>query len=107
MNPMLQLKGQFEYKKNNSKPGAKNIPKGQKVKSEHLSNLIDQLKSIGDFWRKDRTIGGVLLSVYYTGVIAKSNRISSLFTKGSIKSNDTIRGSRFDGNPQKHVFTIL
>lgn len=104
MNPMLQLKGQFEYKKNNSKPGAKNIPKGQKVKSEHLSNLIDQLKSIGDFWRKDRTIGGVLLSVYYTGVIAKSNRISSLFTKGSIKSNDTIRGSRFDGNPQKHVF---
>ena len=104
MNPTLQLKGKFEHKPNPNKPGARNIPKGRKVDSKHLSELTEQLKSIAAYWQKDRTIGGILLSVYYIDVIAKSNRISSLFKKGKISSNDTIRGSRFEGTPQKHVF---
>ena len=104
MNPTLQLKGKFENKPNPNKPGARNIPKGRRIDSKHLSELIEQLKSIAAYWQKDRTIGGILLSVYYIDVIAKSNRISSLFKKGKISSNDTIRGSRFEGNPQKHVF---
>jgi len=104
MNPTLQLKGKFNHKNNENKPGPKNIPKGKKVESRHLLALIDQLRSIGVYWQKEKTIGGVLLSVYYIDVIAKSNRISSLFKKGKITANSTIRGSRFEGNPQKHVF---
>ena len=103
MNPTLQLKGKFNHKNNENKPGPKNIPKGKKVESRHLLALIDQLRSIGVYWQKEKTIGGVLLSVYYIDVIAKSNRISSLFKKGKITANSTIRGSRFEGNPQKHV----
>lgn len=104
MNPTLELKGKFEQKKNTSRPSSRNIPKGKNVKSEHITRLINQLKEVGDFWRKDRTIGGVLISVFYIDVIAKSNRISSIFRDGSKSSNDSIRGSRFDGFPQKHVF---
>lgn len=35
MNNILQLKGRFEQKKNDSKPNSSNIPKEKKVKLEH------------------------------------------------------------------------
>ena len=38
MNDILQLKGKFEQRKNDSKPGASNIPEKKKVTLEHLKN---------------------------------------------------------------------
>lgn len=104
MNEILQLKGQFEHGKNNSFFGNRNLPVGKTVTSEHIFRLKEQLERINNFWIKDTTIGGALFSVYYIDVIAKSNRVSSLFTSGKVSSNDTIRGARFDGVPQRHVF---
>ena len=106
MNSVLQLKGQFDYKSNTSKFGPKNLPVGESVKTEHLKNLKEQLQKILGFWQRETIINGALVSVHYNHVVAKSNRINALLSKGKLKPNDSIKGSKFDGdNPQKHVFT--
>ena len=54
MNNLLQLKGQFEQKKNTSQFGLSNLPVGSKVSSNHIGNLISQLEEILKYW--ERTI---------------------------------------------------
>ncbi len=106
MNNVLQIKGQFEQRSNTSTFGPKNLPVNESVKSTHLENLANQLNQILLFWKKETIIKGALVSVHYTGVVAKSNRIDALLSYKRIKPNDTIRGSRFEGvEIQKHVFT--
>ena len=39
MNDILQLKGKFEQRKNESKPGASNIPKEKKVRLENFGKM--------------------------------------------------------------------
>lgn len=107
MNSVLHLKGQFEYQPNTSIPGAKNLPVKAEVTVEHLKNLKVQLERILLKWQQDTRLGGALISVHYKDVVAKSNRISSLLAYKSFKSNDSIRGSKFDTSDgkHKHIFT--
>ena len=107
MNSVLHLKGQFEYQTNTSIPGAKNLPVKAEVTVEHLKNLKVQLERILLKWQQDTRLGGALVSVHYKDVVAKSNRISSLLAYKSFKSNDSIRGSKFDisDGKHKHIFT--
>lgn len=107
MNSVLHLKGQFDHQDNQMRPGPKNLPKNTEVKVEHLEELAEQLEKILDKWKKDTRIGGALVSVHYCDVVAKSNRISALLAYKSFKSNDSIRGSKFDtsSGKHKHVFT--
>jgi len=106
MNSILQLKGQFEHKSNSNRIGPKNLPVGGSVEIQHLKNLKKQLQRILEFWQRETIIGGALISVHYYHVVAKSNRIEGLLAKESIKPNNSIKGSKFEGeNPPKHVFT--
>lgn len=107
MNSILQLKGQFEHKINEIRIGSKNLPAGGKVTAEHLLQLKNQLEKILSIWKTNTIIDGALVSVHYYNVVAKSNRISALLAKGAVKPNDTIRGSKFEGEEKKqnHVFT--
>ncbi len=106
MNSVLQIKGQFEQKSNTSAFGPKNLPANESVKVPHLTNLKNQLEQILAFWKKETIINGALVSVHYTSVVAKSNRIEALLAYKKIKPNDTIKGSKFEGeDSQKHVFT--
>ncbi len=106
MNNVLQIKGQFEQRSNTSTFGPKNLPVNESVSVTHLEDLIKQLSQILAFWQKETIIKGALVSVHYTGVVAKSNRIDALLSYKRIKPNDTIRGSKFEGDKfQKHVFT--
>ena len=106
MNSVLQIKGQFEQKSNTSAFGPKNLPVNESVKVPHLTNLKNQLEQILAFWKKETIINGALVSVHYTSVVAKSNRIEALLAYKKIKPNDTIKGSKFEGeDSQKHVFT--
>ena len=106
MNNLLQLKGQLQYQANSSRPGAPSIPMGSSVKSQHLQAMKQQLSDILEYWKHDKTIKGALVSVYYCNVVAKSNRIKGLLSKGSADPNDSIRGSKFYGDdPIQHVFT--
>lgn len=106
MNSILQLKGQFQSQPNPLGFGPTNIPVGTFVDGSHLETLRSQLNSILNFWEKDTSIKGALVSVYYHRVVAKSNRIKGLLCIGSKDPNEAIRGARFYGEtPVRHVFT--
>lgn len=106
MNNVLQLKGQFQYQPNSGRGGVPSLPVRSSVKAQHLQDMKQQLVEILEYWKKDRTIKGALVSVYYYNVVAKSNRIKGLLYKGSADPNDSIRGSKFFGDdPIQHVFT--
>lgn len=108
MNDLLHLKGVFYSAKNKNRPGYSNLPVNQYVEASHIHKLIEELSEIYKRWKKDSLIEGALVSVHYKQVLAKSNRIQAIFSLGSkIKSNDSIRGSKFEIVDDKinHVFT--
>lgn len=107
MNNILQLKGQFEYHNGKSGGGMRNIPVKGIVESQHLIDLISDLRSLQTYWREHTLIKGALVSVYYTSVVAKSNRIHSLLCRGASDPNVSIRGAKFAGEEPhiQHVFT--
>ena len=101
MNDILQLKGQFEQKARNNRPGPSNIPKGKVVEVKHLIALKENLESVESFWEKDTLKINPLVSAYYTDVVAKSNRIKSLLGKGK-----NIVGAKFANSiNKKHIIT--
>ena len=100
MNNTLQLKGVFEQKKNDSKPGSPNLPKDKSVKIEQLEKIFDDLIKIDEFWKNQNILPGVLISVYYNKVAAKSNRVQGLL------SNASIKGAKFSNDKSpKHIIT--
>lgn len=109
MNNLLQLKGHMKYASNKNRPSFPKLPKNGFVESSHIGDLILELEMIKKRWTNETLIGGALFSVSYKQVVAKSNRISTLFSRGSKEtSNDTIRGAKFNYiNDKKivHVFT--
>ncbi len=112
MNNILQLKGRFEQRSNSSKPGSSKLPKGKSVSSLHLTELSGQLKRILQYWEKNRDISGALVSVHYTHIVAKSNRLKILLSENSKPPAVSIKGAKFIWEPdengieiQKHVFT--
>lgn len=107
MNSILQLKGSFEKHSGNSGGGQRNLPVGRYVETKHILGLIDELRTLQLYWSEHTLIKGALVSVYYTSVVAKSNRIKALLCKGSSDPNDSIRGAKFAGEAPhiQHVFT--
>ena len=106
MNELLQLKGKFFQKSNNSKPGPSNLPKGEYVKIDHLRNLDRQLLDLQSFWNNEKYLNGALISVFYKDVVAKSRRVKGFLSKGAQTSNSSIVGAKFtDGKKRKHIIT--
>ena len=107
MNSILQLKGQFEHNNGKSGGSKRNIPVDKFVESDHILDLINDLHSLQTYWSEHTLIKGALISVYYTSVVAKSNRIQGLLCRGSSDPNDFIRGAKFAGETPhiQHVFT--
>lgn len=111
MNSLLQLKGRFD-KHGNESMGPVNLPANKKVTSEHMGELIEQLIKVKKYWADKDAIAGLLVSVHYIKVVAKSNRLKNLLSDVGKKPVDSIRGAKFvtETNEQgkiihKHVFT--
>lgn len=114
MNNILQLKGKFQQRKNVSGFGPVNLPKGSKVTVQHIGELKQQLKNLENYWKKEQTIGGVLVSVHYKSIVAKSNRLQLLLGEKGAHPNMGIRGAKFEEGynsknimVKKHVFTYF
>ena len=107
MNNVLELKGKRFIQAHRGGYGGGISMNGKVVVTiNHLSRLRSQLIQIKEFWDKEtKPFDGILLSVYYNKIVAKSNRIAGLF-KG-MKSNDAIVGAKFNRDKSKHIITYF
>ena len=107
MNNVLELKGKrFVQASKNGMRGGIAMNGKVEVSTDHLLRLRSQLIQIKEFWDKEtRPFEGILVSVYYNKIVAKSNRIAGLF-KGTA-SNDAIVGAKFNLDKSKHIITYF
>ncbi len=107
MNNMLELKGK-RFVQAPKKPGSNGASMNSKafVTSEQLLRLEAKLKQIKEFWEQEsKPFSGILISVHYNKIVAKSNRIAGLF-KGK-DSNLAIVGAKFNKEKNKHIITYF
>jgi len=105
MNKVLELKGKrfIQAPKTNIGNGTSMNSKVE-VTSDLIDQLKNQIKEIKSFWDLEkRSFNGVLVSVHYNKIVAKSNRIGGIF-KGD-KSNYAIVGAKFNDEKTKHIIT--
>lgn len=107
MNNVLELKGnRFVQESRKSGNGGAAMNSRAVVTSERLLELKSKLQQIKNFWdHEEKPFNGVLVSVYYNKIVAKSNRIAGLF-KGE-KSNLAIVGAKFNQDKTKHIITYF
>lgn len=107
MNNVLELKGKRfvqESKKGNG--GGAAINSKVVVTNNHVKKLQSKLQSLREFWmNEDKPFSGILISVHYNKIVAKTNRISGLF-KGD-QSNYAIVGAKFNAEKTKHIITYF
>lgn len=105
MNNVLELRGKrFIQADKTVNGGGAAMNSKVEVTVEHLQRLKSQLKNIKEFWEEEnKFFDGVLVSVFYNKIVAKSNRICGLF-KGK-NSNESIVGAKFNQERNKHIIT--
>ena len=107
MNKVLELKGnRFVQAPKSVSGGGPAMNSKVVVTSQKLNKLTSKLFQIKDFWtHENRPFNGILISVHYNKIVAKSNRIAGLF-KGD-QSNYAIVGAKFNAEKTKHIITYF
>ena len=107
MNNVLELKGKrFVQASKNFNGGGAAINSKKVVKRDQLLRLKEKLAQIKEFWiLESKPFDGILISVYYNRIVAKSNRITGLL-KGK-NSNNAIVGAKFSEDKSRHIITYF
>ncbi len=107
MNNMLEMKGKrFVQASKQGSGGGVSMHSAVQVTSETLLRLQSKITDITHFWEQEvRPFEGVLITVLYNKIVAKSNRISGLF-KGK-NSHHAIVGAKFNKEKSKHIITYF
>lgn len=107
MNNVLELKGKrFIQASKTGIGGGASMNSKKIVTREQLLRLIERISQIKEFWKQEkRPFEGILISVHYNKIVAKSNRIAGLF-KGK-DSNYAIVGAKFNKEKTKHIITYF
>lgn len=107
MNNVLELKGKrFVQASKTGGGGGASMNSKKVVTREQLLRLVDRIGQIKEFWKQERRFfEGILISVDYNKIVAKSNRIAGLF-KGK-DSNYAIVGVKFNKEKTKHIITYF
>ncbi len=107
MNNLLQLKGRFEQASRSPGGfGPPSLPVGQSVNVSKLQGLLKNLNELKEYWRDKNLIPGVLITVHYIKVAAKSNRLQILLGNNLNPPNSSIVGAKFSlGKHPKHIMT--
>ena len=107
MNNVLELKGKrFVQASKSWGGGGPAMNSKVLVTSQQLQRLASKLQQIHEFWsHESKPFQGVLVSVHYNKIVAKTNRIAGLF-KGS-QSNYAIVGAKFNAEKTKHIITYF
>lgn len=106
-NNVLELRGKrFVQAARSGSPGGASMNSKELVTSEKVIRLQAKIKQILKFWADEtKPFDGVLISVHYNKIVAKSNRIGGLF-KGK-DSNLAIVGAKFNESKTKHIITYF
>lgn len=104
-NNVLELRGKrFVQAVRSGRPGGANMNSQRDVAVSNLDLLRNKIDQIKNFWLKEsRPFSGVLISVHYCKIVAKSNRIAGLL-KG-VNSNAAVVGAKFNDDKTKHIIT--
>lgn len=107
MNNVLELKGKrFVQASKTGGGGGASMNSKKIVTREQLLRLVERIGQIKEFWKQERKpFEGILISVHYNKIVAKSNRIAGLF-KGK-DSNYAIVGAKFNKEKTKHIITYF
>ena len=107
MNNVLELKGKrFIQASKTGSGGGASMNSKKIVTREQLLRWIERISQIKEFWKQEkRPFEGILISVHYNKIVAKSNRIAGLF-KGK-DSNYAIVGAKFNKEKTKHIITYF
>ena len=107
MNNILELKGKrFVQASKDGSGGGISMNSKMNVSSGHLLRLRSKLEQVKAFWEKEsKPFDGILVSVHYNKIVAKSNRIGGLF-KGR-ESNKAIVGAKFNKDKSNHIITYF
>lgn len=107
MNNVLELKGKrFVQASKTGGGGGASMNSKKIVTREQLLRLVERIGQIKEFWKQERKpFEGILISVHYNKIVAKSNRIAGLF-KGK-DSNYAIVGVKFNKEKTKHIITYF
>lgn len=105
MNNVLELKGKrFVQAAKSVNGGGPAMNSKVVITSQHCQRLISKLNQIHEFWlHENQPFNGILISVYYNKIVAKTNRISGIF-KGD-QSNYAIVGAKFNSEKTRHIIT--
>lgn len=107
MNNVLELRGKrFIQASETGGGGGASMNSKKIVTREQMLRLVERISQIKEFWEQERRpFEGILISVHYNKIVAKSNRIAGLF-KGK-DSNYAIVGAKFNKEKTKHIITYF
>lgn len=107
MNDLLQIRIPFGHISRKGKIGPSVLPANQTITADHISFVAERLAEQITFWKKQTIIPTTLISIEYTRVVAKSNRIRQLLNYKVEDINDCIKGAKFVGDncSKRHVIT--
>lgn len=107
MNNVLELRGKrFIQASKTGGGGGASMNSKKIVTREQMLRLVERISQIKEFWEQERRpFEGILISVHYNKIVAKSNRIAGLF-KGK-DSNYAIVGAKFNKEKTKHIITYF
>ena len=96
MNNVLELRGKrFVQASRTGNFGGPSMNGKEIVTSNKINRLVKKIIQIKQFWQKEnKPFEGILISVHYNKIVAKSNRVGGIF-KGN-KSNDSVVGAKFN-----------
>lgn len=107
MNHILTLKGNKFTQENRTNPTVRiTLPRNSNIRLSRLKDLHQTLLNVREFWNEKKIIDGILISVYYDRIVAKSNRISGYLDGGqNLAPIDTVVGAKFNSEKTKHIIT--
>lgn len=104
MNNILELKGNRFRQQDRTAAGGGRSMNNTTISFEKIDQLEKELSIILFFWQNEqRPFNGIILSVHYNKIAAKSNRIGALFAGKD--SNDSIVGAKYNDKKTKHIIT--
>ena len=107
MNNVLEVKGnRFMPRGRTGSFNGPSMNSAVTVSSQNIQNLISELEKVKKFWSENpHNFSGVLISVYYNKIVAKSNRIAGLLKGGA--TNYSIVGAKFNNEKNCHIITYF